>query len=538
LLSRACLSASSTYAQEIDEIVVTAKGNQTVDESLFTTHVFTELDIESAQVKDIPALLQRLSGINATESGGRGSATSVFVRGSSNSQIIVLIDGVRVGSATLGAAALNSYPVEAIERIEVIKGPFSGIYGADAAGGVIQLFTKKKHEGIGTVKASIGSNGLGEESVSFGAGDNRNSFHFSAQRETTNGIDRTSITTGGNDDIDGFEEDAYSFGGKVSFGDYVTANLNILYTENTVEFDNTFGDDTGFFTENEAFSSALNITAQLNKSIKWTNTFGFNTDESVTDAFFSDVTTDRDTFGTEFEFTVSPNLYITTGADYYKESVETLSNFPETERRNTAAYVQVVTQDLPVNITASLRYDDNSVYGTDTNGSIALSVPVTDNIRVVASYGTSFIAPSFNQLFFPFFGNPDILPEESENFELSLIGSTEQANWRVSAYRTNVDDLIAFDLNTFLAGNVQEATLKGIEFELNANIEGWDVAFNLDILSATDETNNTELSDRAERSLSINANRSFGNLNIGLDFRALFQTFSLGKGFFYIYLKL
>ena len=139
----ACLSASAAYAQEIEEIIVTAKGNQTLDESLFTTHVFNETDIQAAQVKDIPALLDTLPGISITNNGGRGTNTSVFIRGTASGQSIVLVDGVRVGSATLGSAALNSYPIEAIERIEVIKGPFSGIYGADATGGVIQIFTKK-----------------------------------------------------------------------------------------------------------------------------------------------------------------------------------------------------------------------------------------------------------------------------------------------------------------------------------------------------------------------------------------------------------
>ena len=515
----ACLSASSVYAQEIEEIIVTAKGNQTIDESLFTTHLFTEADIEAAQVKDIPALLQRISGISITESGGRGSATSVFIRGASNSQIIVLIDGVRVGSATLGAAALNSYPIEAIERIEVIKGPFSGIYGADAAGGVIQLFTKKSHEGIGTVSVSFGSNDLDEQSISFGAGNERNSFHIAAQRERTNGIDRTSITTDGNDDIDAFEEEAISFGGKLSFSDHVTASLNILATKNTVQFDNTFGVDSGFETDNETFSSALNITAQLSPSLKWTTTFGYNEDESVTDAFFSDITTDREAFGTELEFAASKNVYLTFGLDYFDESIDTLTAFPETERDNKAAYFQVATQDLPVNFTGSLRYDDNSAYGSETNGSAALSVNLNKNIRLVGSYGTSFIAPSFNQLFFPFFGNPDILPEESESYELSLLGNVGITNWRISAYRTDVDNLIGFDLTTFLAGNTNEATLEGLELELNSQLSGWDIAINIDLLSATDETSNTELNDRAERSLSVSANRDFGKLNIGLDFR-------------------
>jgi len=167
-----------TTAKDIDELIVTAKGGQTRQNVLPTTHVFTLEDIDS--------------------------------------QTIVLIDGVRVGSATLGSAALNSYPVEAIERVEVIKGPFSGIYGADAVGGVIQLFTKKTAEGYGTATATVGSDALTEYGLSFNGGDERNGFHISVQREDGDGIDRTSITSNGNADDDGFEETAASFGGRVT----------------------------------------------------------------------------------------------------------------------------------------------------------------------------------------------------------------------------------------------------------------------------------------------------------------------------------
>jgi vitamin B12 transporter len=180
-IALACIASSSVaLSQDIEEVVVTAKNNQTLEDVLQTIHVFDLNDIEASQAQTIPALIDQIPGISFRDSGGRGSATGVFLRGASSSQTIVLIDGVRVGSATLGAAALNSYPIEAIERIEILKGPFSGVYGADAVGGVIQLFTKKGGEGMGSVRASVGSDSLEEFDVSFNAGDQRNSFHLSA----------------------------------------------------------------------------------------------------------------------------------------------------------------------------------------------------------------------------------------------------------------------------------------------------------------------------------------------------------------------
>lgn len=520
------LAVAQSSQTTTDELIVTAKGGQTLQNVLPTSHVFTLDDIDTAQVKDIPALLESIPGINLTDSGGRGSATGVFVRGNTSSETIVLIDGVRVGSATLGSAALNAFPVEAIERIEVIKGPFSGIYGADAVGGVIQLFTKKTGEGLGTASVSLGSDSLTELSLGFNAGNERNGFHISIYDEDTDGIDRTSLVNDANGDEDGFEETAFSFGGKATLSESVEANLTVLYSDNTVVFDNTFdldpsseSDDTGFLTENTLFSAALNITAQLNESLTWTTTLGINEDESITDVFFSDITTERNSIGTELAYQFGGNNLFTVGAEYFDEEVDTLSSFPETERDNTAVYAQLQASVADVSFVGSVRYDDNSAYGDETNVSVALNYDFTDEIRATASYGTAFVAPSFNELFFPFFGNPDILPAESDSYELTVRGSHANFDWRASVYKTDVTNLIQFDFNTELAGNIGEAELEGLELEVSTQVAQWDISAGLDFLSADDAITGNQLSDRAEQSIRLTAKRDFGGFDIRFDVR-------------------
>ena len=506
---------------KISEIVVTAKGEQSIDELINTAHIFTEQDIAAAQVKSIPALLERVGGIHISDAGGRGSATGVFLRGISSSQTIVLIDGVRVGSATLGAAALNSFPIEAIQRIEVLKGPFSGIYGADAVGGVIQLFTKKGENNQKVITASAGSDGLAEASVSLGFGDTDNSFHLSLHTEDTDGIDRTSILTGNNDDDDAFEETALSIGGKVTLGERTHAKINILATENTVEFDNTFGDGTGNQTDNETLSTAIAISHKFNDRLVWTTTIGTNEDEAETSSSFpSTFITNRDSIGTELQLNLGSNSILTAGLDYYEEDIESTTTFPVTERDNTAVYAQIQTSSGPFDFVASLRSDDNSAYGTETNGSLAAAYRFGDNLKLHASFGTAFVAPSFNFLFFPFFGNPDILPEESENFEIGLSGAFGSTQWRVNAYQIDVENLFSFDPNTFLAANVGEAELRGIEVAVETQLFDWNLGIQADLLDTEDELSGDQLDDRPERSLSINASRDFGALNVSIDIRS------------------
>lgn len=522
-IALACLSTTSlAFSQVTEEVVVTAKNNQTIENVLHTAHVFNLDDIEAAQAKNIPALIDQIAGISFRDSGGRGSATGVFLRGASSSQIIVLIDGVRVGSATLGAAALNSYPVEAIERIEILKGPFSGLYGADAAAGVIQLFTKKGGEGIGSVRASIGSDSLEEFDVSFNAGDERNSFHISAHSEDTDGIDRTSIVSGGNEDLDAFEETAIALGGKASFGEFTSASLNILATDSTVDFDNTFGSDPGLQTESETFSAALALNTLLAEKIYWNLTVGSNQDEAVTNgAFPSDLTTNRDTAGTEVIFVLSDSTVVTTGIDYYKEDIDSpTTDFPVTERDNTGAFGQLTTGSGAFSLAASLRYDDNSAYGTDTNGSIALNYAINDNVDVTLSYGAAFAAPSFNFLYFPFFGNPDLLPEESESYEIKVQGNAGALSWYIAGYKTDFENLFSFDPDTFLAANVGDAKIEGIEASLSTEWAGWALGFNADILSALNKQTGIELDDRAEQTLALWASKSFGKLDLGFNFKA------------------
>ncbi len=522
----ASLLVTPALAQE--EIVVTAKGGQTLNDVLATSHVLTREDIEATQVQDLTQLLDLVSGLSVRDSGGRGSVTSVFVRGTANSQIIVLIDGVRVGSATLGAAALNSYPVEAIERVEVVKGPLAGIYGPDAVGGVIQIFTKKGGEGRGVVHATAGNDSLVEYGIALNGSGEKFSFHVSADYEETDGIDRTSILSGGNDDLDAFEETAYSLGGRYQLSDSTEINLSVLYSDNTAEFDNTFGADVGDNTRTKTMSTALQFKTELSEALTWTTVAGINEDETDTFSSFPSLfITERDSLGTELAYSINENHSITVGLDYFDENIESSTQYPVDQRDNTGVFALGQSQLGNFSFVGSLRYDDNSAYGSDTNASLAVNYDFADDTRIVLSYGTAFVAPSFNFLYFPFFGNADLLPEESESVELSLLGSTEGIDWRVSFFDTQVDNLFSFDPFTFLAANVGSAELRGAEFEASFDLADWRLAGSIDLLEATNLDTGVPLDDRAQHTIKLSAARDFDKLSLRFDVKAESNRFDL-----------
>ena len=217
------------------------------------------------------------------------------------------------------------------------------------------------------------------------------------------------------------------------------------------------------------------------------------------------------------------------GSDYYDEEITTLSEFPEDSRDNTGIFSQLQSQFGSLGVVANLRFDDNSAYGDQTNGSLALTYSLSQNTRLTASYGTAFRAPTFNELFFPNFGNPDLEPEESETFEISLRGNAGNTQWRISAYDTTIDNLIEFVAPTFLPVNTNEASLEGIELELATNIGQWRLSGSLNFLDATDEATGLELIRRPEQTLKLSVDRAFGNFGFGVDLLAENGRFDAGE---------
>jgi len=506
------------------EIVITAKGQQSLNDVAATSHVITQKDIKESQSSDIVALLDSVSGISITRNGSRGTVSSTFIRGADSSQIIVLVDGIRVGSATLGSTELGHIPLEFVERIEVVKGPLSGLYGADAIGGVIQIFTKKPAQSQSSVKLSAGSFGHEKASIAFSSSN----FRISASREENTGIDSTTTVTEGNEDEDGFEETAINIGANFSLGNLADVSITGFFADNEIEFDNTFGADTGFLTENEISTISANFTGKYSDAIKWSSVIGFTNNDSFTEAFSSQADTQRLSLSSQLEIKLSSNHLLILGSDYYDEEITTLTPFPEDSRDNTGAFSQLQSQFGQFGVVANLRFDDNSAYGSQTNGSLALTYSLSQNTRLTASYGTAFRAPTFNELFFPDFGNPNLEPEESQTFEISLRGNAGNTQWRISAYDTTIDNLIEFAAPTFLPANINEASLQGVEFELGTKIGQWSLSGSLNFLDATDEATGLELVRRPEQTLKISVDRALGNFGFGADLLAENGRFDAG----------
>lgn len=511
VLGAALTALSGQAVAELRVVVTPTKTEKPAETVTPNVAVISAQDIERIRPEDLPSLLNRATGLDFRDSGGRGSASGVFIRGTAPSQQIVLVDGVRVGSATTGAAALSNIPVEVIDRIEVVKGPMSGLYGADAVGGVIQIFTKQgtqKETAISRV--TFGSNGFKEFSQTLSDNGENYQVFANINREETRGIDRTTDLTGGNDDKDGFEETSGNFSIGYDITKNTQAKLNYLWANADAEFDNTFGADADRHTKTESNVGGLQLRHKIEELLVLSAAYGHTEDKTSnfnnTSPQPTKFDTQRETAELKADLKVADGINFVTGVDYYKDEVTSSTNYPEDERDNVGGFASAQFDFGIVSSVISGRYDDNEAYGHERSGSAQFGLHISEAFNVAASYGEAFVAPSFNDLYFPNFGNPDIQPEESETVELSFYGKIESISWSVAAYKTEVENLIGFTFVPFQAANVAVADIEGYEAEISWQGNTLFASLGVDYVEARNDQTKAFLDDRAK----ANANAEVG----------------------------
>ncbi len=522
------LGSPSAFATDIDPIIVTAtRTAQTADETLSSVTVITRKEIERQQAQSVQDLLRGIPGVDIANNGGPGKATSVFLRGTESDHVLVLIDGVKVGSATLGSAAFQNIPVEQIERIEIVRGPRSSLYGSEAIGGVIQIFTRK---GGGALKPffSIGGGSYQTYSASAGVsgGGERGWFSLNGSGIDTEGFNACDgkPSPGGagcfttEPDKDGYRNLSGSLRAGYRFDSGIEVDVHALRANGDTEFDGSF------VNESESVQQVLGGTLRVSPADMWhiTLTAGRSRDESDNfkdSTFQSRFDTERDTLSFQNDLSITPDHLLTVGTDYQDDRVDGTTAYAVTSRDNTALFTQYQGTFGAQDVQLSLRRDDNEQFDDHTTGGAAWGHALGKTLRLTASYGTAFKAPTFNELYFPGFGNPNLGPEESRSLEFGLRGEPAWGHWTLNAYETRVDDLIAFDASTSAPANIDQARIHGLEAVLGTRLENWDLNANLTLLDPENRSGGANdgnvLPRRARKSLRFEADRDFGRYRLG-----------------------
>lgn len=524
-----------------DTVVSASRMPQLRTETAAATTVFTRSDIDRLQVRGIAELLERVPGVSVARTGGPGSLTSVFVRGTASAQTLILVDGQRIAAATSGTSSLEFLSPDQIERVEVVRGARSALYGSDAIGGVIQIFTRHA-DGAGLqprMRFGMGSHSTFERSLALSGGDDRTRVNFSASLDETAGIDATRHEDSLNRDHDAYRNRALSFNLNHRFSDRVEAGFSALDQRGEIEYDDLFGPSlptTDFQLSNLSGYTSLQVTDRWNSRLE----IGHSEDKrdtgndlvSAAESSSFSFNTYRDSASWLNTLAVFMDHELTVGADWYEDRVNGSTDYVQASRWNRAVFVQHRYTGTSFSTELGVRHDQNEQYGHENSWNAALIIPLDSRNDVILSYSEGVRAPTFNDLYYPdacFFGscypsaNPDLSPERSQSYEAQWrYRYRDSGSLELALYRTDIEDAIVSDANTnYVPYNVQTARINGFEAAVKEDLFGWQANLVLGLTDPRDRDSGHTLARRAKRTLSLDLDRRFGDFTVGANWRAV-----------------
>lgn len=470
VVAAAMLTSVVSATIPLETVIVTAaRVSQPIDQALASVTVITRADIERAQARSIDELLAGVEGLALSRAGGAGQVTSVFLRGSESDHTLWLIDGVRIGSVTTGIPALQDLPVDTIERIEIVRGARSGLYGPDAIGGVIQIFTRRGPAIEPSWRFTAGSNGTRHVSASVGLAGapgwvDLQATHF--ETEGTNACLGRPFPPGGGcftdePDRDAYRNIAFNLRAGATLGGLGDIEAFVQHAQADVEFDRAA------FNESDLVNSVAGVRVVSSfAGGRSVFTMGRAADRStsfrVGSALTSTYDSERDTVSWQFERGDAQRSWVL-GLDGLRDRVASDTAYTQSSRDNVAAFGQWSSQFGRHRMEWVGRYDDNEQFGGNATGQLSWGFTPSEGWQAYASIGNAFKAPSFNELYFPGFSNPSLDPERAFTLEAGIKRRLGTTRWSISAYRSEVKDLIAFDLKTYLPQNIAAARLEGVD---------------------------------------------------------------------------
>jgi len=506
-------------------VVTATRTNQNINDTLVDTTLITRAEIERSQARDVQDLLQGLPGISFANNGGMGQVTSMFLRGSNSDHVLVLVDGVRTGSATLGSFAWEGIPLAQIERIEITRGPASSLYGSEAIGGVVQIFTRKGTRDGFAPRATLGGGSYGtfDSSVGFSGGNGQ--FWGSgelAYSETDgfNAYNGSSMFQPYEGDKDGNSNTSGSLRAGAKLGDWGEAGVNWMRADGKTDFDGSFVNEAE--TTQEVFAATLNAKPMQDLNLLFSaGQSKDKADNSLNGVFKTRFDTTRDNYSAQASYALTSHQSLSLGADYLKDSVDSTTAYSIDSRDNTGVFGEYLARFGAFDTQLSLRNDNNQQFGNHSTWTAGAGYRFSPELRFVALAGTAFKAPSFNQLYFPGFGNPNLKPEESTSYEIGLNGTISGVRWGTRLFQNDIDNIIVTARQpngTYLPSNLNEARLRGLEASLSTRVDELDLAASytyLDPEQVGGVNDGKLLPRRAQNVLRLDADQSFGAWRLG-----------------------
>ncbi len=524
--------AQSALDPAMAAVLVTAtRSPQPAAEVLSDHVVITADEIQRSGAVSVIDLLQKQRGIEVSRNGGPGANASVFIRGADGKQNVVLVDGVRIGSSTSGAANWTALPLANIERIEIVYGPLATMYGADAIGGVVQVFTRR---GAGHARVTATAGAGSDKARQFGAGiagaAGAFSYALAAAREQDQGFSATRpASTSFNPDNDGYRRQ--SAGGQLAYTPASGHELGMLFLHSRLRAQYDAGasafdarsvqdlDNVALFSRHQVGSS-WRISAQAARaddvSANWANA-------SATG--YSKIETRQTSYTLLNEIAAGPGLAQLLLERREEDVISSSTRALTTGRKTDSVAASYSLRVGAHTALAGARHDDSSQYGGKLTGNLGYGYRISPALRANASAGTSFRAPTFNELYFPGFGVASNRPESGRNVEGGVAyrhGATES---NAVFYRNRISDLLVnttrcpVEPATHPSGcayNVNRATLSGLTLGARTRFGAYEARASMDFQDPRDETTGKQLVRRARRHARFGLDYTSGPFEAGI----------------------
>ena len=486
--------------------------------------VITRDQIEKSGKNDVLELLREVPGVDVVQSGDAGKVTSIFLRGTNSTQTLVLIDGVRVNSPYFSGYDFSALSTQNVERIEVVRGPFSALYGSDAIGGVVSILLRPPSaEPAVRASAGAGNRGFHEETLFASAAEGPVSLSISGRDAHDDGEVQT--VGGTRVDNDGWRDrnGSVALDWTASEGFRTGLHFDRMFARSAIPSDS--GTATPHrFTDFAQTTWTLPVRAELANDNSLVGSLSdvelrpTAIDPDDTSGFFQSETHSR-ILGARAADTwkSSENNSLSATASYERSTVDSSGAFgPIISDRRTAiwgvgAEDALALLDNRLRAVVGLRFDRHSVFGSSTNPRVSLVLTLDPRTSVRASYGTAFRAPSIGELYYPFFGNPNLAPERSRSFEVGASHSAGSVKLDLAFFRNDIRDLIQYDTVRQTNANVGRARTDGVEASASAPVvAGVQARLSYTYLRAIDETTGDPLVRRPRHRGSLDLLRSVG----------------------------
>ena len=533
LVASAATDLDTEAALKLSDTIITAnRGVQSKADSTAAVSIFTREDIDRLQPANVADLLNRVPGVQIYQSGGRGSVSGISMRGTTTAQSLVLVDGVRIGSVTLGGAngALDFLNLEQIERIEVLRGSRAAIYGADAIGGVIQIFTRRaQDQGLnGRVRMAAGSKSNWERSLGLSGGNDATRFNLSASLDELNRFDRTTISDRNSADHDTYRNKSWALSLNHRFSDRFQIGASALDQHGKSAFD-TVGDLWPSVPYFDFITRSVSAFAEGELSEQWHSRLelGYSEnklagkDELPASAY--DINSYRDSYAWINTIQLNEAHSLIAGADYAKDKLRTDANsqYHKDSRWNHAFFAQHQYRNDLFGTELGWRHDKNQAFGNHTSWNAAGRLFLNETNELSLSYAEGFRAPTFIELYSPWGdGNPNLSPEKSKTYELQWQSQfSDSLTLHTSVYRTLVRNQIA-SVWPNPSMNIHKARINGFESSLEHEFFGAQGSLNIALVDSRDRDSGHQQARVARRTLSYDLDKQLGTVSIGATWRA------------------